>query len=37
MLNDGKVYKKAKYMNKLETVFKNQTFFKKSFNSNADF
>ena len=37
MLNDSEVYKKAKYMNKLRIIFKNQNFCEKIFDSDADF
>ena len=36
MLNDSEVFIKTKYMNKLEIVFKNRNFYKKSFDSDAD-
>ena len=35
-LNDSTEYKKSKCTNKLEIVFKNQNFSKKSFDSYAD-
>ena len=35
MLNDSEVYKKGKYMKKLEIVFKNRNFHIKSFDSDA--
>ena len=36
MINDSEVYKKGKYMNKLEIVFKNRNFCNKFFDFYTD-